>query len=357
MLLKIKQSGFSLIELMLSVTIGSLLILGASYAFQEAKRTYSVNDSVSRLQEQAQFVLSVLEEDVRLSNFWGLHNRRGAVVPHTSVQGLAFTGDCANNWALDIRQLANLSWDVLDDGIIGTNNVDPTDAALSVNAWGDGCITASEYLANTDTLVIRHADTIPIPDADLQAGRVYLTSLETPSSTMFLGTTVPAGTSALSSTYEMRSHGYYVRNFSFEDAAGNAIDNVPMLRRITLTDGGAAPVVQDQELAIGVEDFQIEFGVDTSPLVHENRNSINRYVAPDNDMFDPTHANFNPEVQILSVRVWLMLRAQNAELNYTNTDTYSYADKTGADAFTPAAGDAFRRLLVSRTFFVRNMER
>ena len=134
------QIGFSLIELMISVTIGSFLILGAAYAFQEAKRTYIINDNVARLQEQAQFVLDLLDEDIRHANFWGQHNILSAVTRGVSTANLAITNDCDDpiedpntaipspyvGWALDIEQ-----------GITGTNNILPT--------WSSGCIDNTKY--------------------------------------------------------------------------------------------------------------------------------------------------------------------------------------------------------------------
>jgi len=108
-----KQTGFNLIELMISIVIGSFLILGATYAFQQAKNTYITNDNVARLYEQAQYVLDLVEEDIRLSNYWGLHNKRAAITGDNEYDssGTANTtglivpaaSDCPNGWALDLR--------------------------------------------------------------------------------------------------------------------------------------------------------------------------------------------------------------------------------------------------------------
>ncbi|MBT8142334.1 MAG: prepilin-type N-terminal cleavage/methylation domain-containing protein [Gammaproteobacteria bacterium] len=324
------QQGFNLIELMISVTIGSFLILAAAYAFQQAKNSYLINENVARLQEQAQFVLDGLDEDLRHANFWGKHNSVNAMTIGATITG-AINNDCNdpadtsfNGWALNIPQ-----------GIHGTNNIYPP--------WGTGCITAADFVANTDSLVIRHADTAEVADADLEAGKIYISSLETPLGVVFKGTTPPLSTGTEAKTFEMVSHGYYVRDWAY-----TANDNIPMLRRITLVDGGAEPSVADNEFAVGVEDLQIEFGIDTSSLGSPGRGSINRYVAPDNAVLN------NPGVTIRSVRVWLLMRSQFPEQNYTNTTTYAYGDKNGLSAYTP--DDAFRRLLVSRTYQIRNME-
>ena len=341
-----KNTGFSLIELMLSIAIGTFLILGAAFAFQEAKKVYSVNDNIARLQEQAQFVLDTLEEDIRMANFWGLHNITSAVVKDGSIGTLgAIAGDCNNNWALD-----------LDLGIYGTNETNPAAALLSgdtiTRAWGINCITDTKFYAKTDSLVVKHAGNNIVDSAALDSGKVYVTSNETPQSILFNGTAVPAAAGANNKIFELRSHGYYVRNYSFEDKNGDPVDTIPMLRRITLVDGGTVPKVQDHEISAGVQDFQIEFGIDTSDITDSSRGSINRYVAPDSEILvNNGNANYKPDAQILSVRVWILMQALNEEQNFNNTDTYTYA------GVSESYDDSYRRLLVNRTFQVRNMQR
>ena len=347
-----KNTGFSLIELMLSIIIGSFLILGAAFAFQEAQKVYSVNDNIARLQEQAQFVLDTLEEDVRMSNFWGLHNVTSAVVKDGTIAQLeldGISGDCegegGGSWALDLSL-----------GIYGTNNVNPALVDdTTTRDWGRGrivgvgCISpASKYQNGTDSLVVRHAGNNIVAPVDLKAGKVYVSSNESPQSILFTATganDVPASAGITDKIFELRTHGYYVRNYSFEDADLAAIDDIPMLRRITLVDSGTAPAVQDREISSGVQDFQVEFGIDTSAFDSAERGSINGYVSPDSSLLD------NADTQILSVRVWVLMQALNQEQNFNNTDTYSYA---GIDT---KVDDAYRRLLVNRTFQVRNMLR
>jgi hypothetical protein len=58
-----------------------------------------------------------------------------------------------------------------------------------------------------------------------------------------------------------------------------------------------------------------------------------------------------PSVQIVSVRVWLRVRADEAEPSFDDTQTYRYADVE----FTPAGRERhFRRVLMSRTMTLRN---
>jgi len=46
----------------------------------------------------------------------------------------------------------------------------------------------------------------------------------------------------------------------------------------------------------------------------------------------------------------LRVRAERAERGYTDTNNYVYADQN----YTPPAGDQFRRVVVSKTIYLRN---
>jgi hypothetical protein len=126
---------------------------------------------------------------------------------------------------------------------------------------------------------------------------------------------------------------------------------VPSLRRKFLQANGS---IGEEEIMIGVEDMQIQFGIDTdvpgTPVApNPNRGSIDRYVNPDDPIIDPTNAGFNPNAEILAVRVWLRLRAESRENGLADNTDYEYADQDFG-----TFSDGFRRLLVSKTIYVRN---
>ncbi len=52
---------------------------------------------------------------------------------------------------------------------------------------------------------------------------------------------------------------------------------------------------------------------------------------------------------MLAVRVWLRVRAQERDNAYRDDHAVTYGDRT-----VPATGDAFRRLLVTKTIQLRN---
>ena len=122
--------------------------------------------------------------------------------------------------------------------------------------------------------------------------------------------------------------------------------NVPSLRMKTLVSGGT---IEDQEVLPGVEDMQVQLGVDTDPVGGVNRGSIDRYVNPGDPIVTPGEPGFLPDAEILAVRIWLRIRAERQEVGFTDTSTYVYADQNVA-----APNDGFRRVLVTKTIYLRN---
>ncbi len=295
-----------------------------------ASGTYVVNDNVARLYENAQYVIDVLEEDIRLSSYWGLHNKRTAVEgdsnsPTANPAINSMNGDCDDQWALDLRK-----------GISGTNG-----ATSGGNPnWADStnCIeTTYTFKQNTDTLISRHADYQAV--ATPIAGTLYIRSDESPFSQIFNGPTVPA-TSASALNYPYLANGYYITENSY-----TTNDGIPMLRRMTIEPRAVNPRIRSHELIAGVEDLQIQFGIDLDQRGQSGFGSIDQYVNPDNGVLD------RAGTRVLTVRFWVLLRSPEPENNYTNTSTYNYANVA---AYT--VNDNFRRLLVSKTVQIRNID-
>jgi type IV pilus assembly protein PilW len=321
-----RSSGMTLIELMVALAIGSFLMIGAITVFMQSRNTFRVNESVSRLQENARFVLDALEPDVRMAHYFGLTTRSGKVQGRalpTDPAAFAVANDCGVNWSV------NLASEV--------------DASNNAYAWACAAFGAAQ--AGSDTLVIRRVMEDPEPAP--QNNTLYVQSARFQDSQIFVGPAIPAAyIPATSQTHQLVVDGYYVSANSTLDTPGNPI---PSLRMKTLVGGAGGLRVIDQEVLPGVEDMQIEFGVDTDVLDAANRGSVDRYVNPGDPILDPLNAAFIPSAQILSVRVWLRLRTEHIETGFTDTVNYVYADRN-----VGPFNDPFRRVLVSKTIYLRN---
>lgn len=308
-----RQRGVSLIELMVALVISLVLIAGAIQVYVYSRQNYDVNESVSRLQETARYALSVLEPDIRMANSWGLVKGAGFI----DVPATGFNTNCGTNFAGDVAA-------TLD----GNNN----QYSLGCPADGAGAV------ASADTLIVRRASVLPATGASglLVCSTRTLGRLVDDSSSC---TPAPVG-----QVNDLIVNAYYIGR----DANHRA--GLPTLRRYGLV---AANLLEDAEIVPGVEDMQIQFGVDPTGT----RGVATRYVNP---------GEVGPTEQIVSVRLWLLVRAETPEQSFTDLNTYEYGDRAlgngttddlndaGAATLAYVPNDRFRRLLVSRTIQVRN---
>lgn len=68
------QQGLSLVELMVAILISSLILIGLVQVFSGSRQTYSVNEGMSRLQENGRFAVDFLERDIRMAGNVGCRN-------------------------------------------------------------------------------------------------------------------------------------------------------------------------------------------------------------------------------------------------------------------------------------------
>lgn len=335
--------GFSLVELMVALLIGSFLIIGAVTVYTQSRNTYSVNETVARLQENARYAMSTLEPDIRLANYWGLMNDAELItgtVGNTPLPGAETTNDCGAGFDIDLRR-----------PIVGVNN----NYNLACAAGPAAGIPDPTFTRTPDTIVVRHAAEArsPANDGTLQ---IYSTR-QGGASRVFNDATAPGAPAALLNTppfgQQAEVRDLVVRAYYVSAASSQA--RLPSLRRQNLV-GGVNPQFNDEEILPGVEDLQIQFGID--PGADDNGDGVvddddgngmpdryngivTRYVNPGDAALDTA--------QVVAVRLWLLVRAETPEVGFTNTRPFSYADVVN---YQP--NDSFRRLLVTRTIQIRN---
>ncbi len=298
--------GVTLVELMVALLIGAILLAGAITVYVNSRNAYQTNEILARIQENARFALDIVEPDIRQAGYWGLNNGM-ITVDGAAAQGDALAvgvaGDCRVNFSVDL----NLT-------IEGNNNAFP---------WAGCAAFGAGVQNNTDVLVVRRGSIEPTV---AQPGRVQVQS-DRQRIQVFWDGVVPGGFApAQSQTHDVVVHAYYVSQDSTIGAG------IPSLRRKTLV---AGPLLQDEEVIPGVEDFQVQYGVDTS-----GDGAANRYVNPN---------NLPAGSLIVAVRLWFLMRSDQPQIGHVDNANYVYADRN-----VPAPNDAFRRVLVSKTIELRN---
>jgi type IV pilus assembly protein PilW len=341
-----QQRGVSLIELLVALSIGSFLIIGAITLQSQTRRTFTVNEQQARLQETARYVMSVIEPEIQLAGIFGFSNNP------TTVK-MVIAG--ADYYAADMRQtkdaLPDMPTSVHECGDNFALDVSATVEAFE-NSWGlpSGCdAQGGGHNGVSDTLVLRRTG---LADEAASGSRLQLFTnrLIPMDQRLFISDTAPGEVEDdLKEIRDFIVQTYYIAN----DADNHP--GVPALRLKQLIPGAGAPAWDDREIIRGVEDMQIEFGVDpgadtdgdTLPDDVSNDGMADivngdalRYVEPE----DPVVSSG----QVVAVRIWLRVRAEEPEVGFRDDRVYTY----GSTDFTPA--DGFRRVLMSRTIFLRN---
>ena len=318
-----REWGLTLIEVMVALAIGSFLIIGAMQIYTQSRQAYIVNEAIAKVQDAATFAMDAIESDLHMASNWGRMSR-GRGIEGRSLPGnanpaklalAASTTECGVAWALDLAMPVD-----------GDNN-----------GYTLPCPPTNTIQPNSDHIVVRRASVIP---ATPEVGRLQIQTTRVQGE-LFVsdGKTIPAAFNpADSATHNLMVSSYYVANDS------DLVPGVPTLRRKVLrTIGGVAKIV-DEEIAPGVENLQIQFGLD----VNED-NTVDRYVNPGDGIYDPADAAYIPGARIITARVWLIVRAIDREVGLTDDTVYAPGD---VNLGQPV--DDFRRMQISKTILLRN---
>ena len=70
-----RQKGISLVELMISITIGLILMTGVVQLFLSSRTTFSTQQALARVQESGRLAMEFLSEDIRMAGYMGCMSR------------------------------------------------------------------------------------------------------------------------------------------------------------------------------------------------------------------------------------------------------------------------------------------
>jgi prepilin-type N-terminal cleavage/methylation domain-containing protein len=346
------QRGLTLVELMIAMAIGVLLLLGVSLLFTQNRQSYRQNEELARIQENARFAIEELSRDLSMAGFFAEIVNGGAVVVHAALPANA--ADCGPGAAW----LYDFTGGLLD----GAVRVDDQVAGGADAASQFGCIDAGAAVRpGTDVIGVRRTGGVPSFWASLPAGSVAPNCELTLPSGAACQRPVPArgvfvrenstsvviyhGTAALDASdpqlsiipvpyedWEYSPRVYYVRDVVEPDG-----DTVPTLCRQRLNNAAAGNTAFAEECIVpGVEDLQIELGIDTN-----GDGAANAYVS--NPSADDTR-------RAVSVRLYLLMRAIDVDVGYTDERTYTLGN---APAYSP--NDRFHRRVYTTTVAMRNL--
>jgi type IV pilus assembly protein PilW len=296
------QRGVGLIEIMVALLIMAVMFNGLIDMFLSSRATFSATDNLSRLQENGRTTIDVLAASLRRSGYLGgnsdIINIAGTLDKSTDAEACVVDD---NNWA---RRLGQPRF------------------GLNDTKAGYACIDDA-YLRG-DILTLRYASPWAVDSADIVNTRIYLRS-SLFNGKVFLGSDKANIINDLDeepkAQHQLLAYTYYVADTG-RTCNGAAI---PALFR-EAPDINNLPVAE--ELIEGVENIQFQYNVG------------DQYVDAD---------NVTNWADVVSVKLWVLVRSACAETGYTDARTYVFGDL--AD-YTPA--DSYRRHLYMTVVALRN---
>lgn len=353
---------------MISLLLGVVLVGGMAAIFSNISKGFRQDEQGSRLHDDLRLAFAIMAEDVEMAGFWSdMHDPNYAVLVDCNVFGVASTGsNCDSSPSATPTITGNLQrWTyfnrapvaVLDNFVAGTEGSAVLTSATTVDANDPETITltdlgfaSGEVRPTTDIIAIKRVEGGQTAEASLVTSNVYLQTGGGGTATLYRRanpantpspSVTPRASAPLYSYYGYRVAIYYVRTY-----AVTAGDGVPTLCRKVLQ--GNAFVTQC--LSQGIENLQLEYGVDTVPAA--GNGIVDQYISSDPlAPAAPTQAQLQ---KIISVRVSLLGRSQpgakgEVDGTYKNAKTYTLGDITVA-----GNNDPFYRKLLQGVVLVRN---
>lgn len=298
-----RAAGFSLVELMIALTIGLFLVGSMLAVLLASASTGRTRDRAVDMQVNGRYAIELLKRDLQHAGFLG----------GTSL----FYPDAPTT-----IPVAN----VCDAGAIGR---------MSMRIWGAGdanpysasCIPADNY-ARGDVLIVRRLSASAA--AAPYAGNLIYFRSAYEGGEYFQGPTAPdfSGTNRQPpyTDYTLEETVYYISPYTNSPTES---PRIPALYRVRLS---AGPAMVPELVASGVENMQVRFGQFDAALGTQ-------YLDP---------ASVAVWDTVSSVQVTLLMRGTAIEPGYQNTSTYEIADQK------IDVNDSYRRTVLSTVVQLRN---
>jgi type IV pilus assembly protein PilW len=323
-----KKSGFTVIEVLIAITLGIILLGIIISIFSNNKRAYQQNNQMIELQNYVNFSMTMLAEELTNVGFYGSILYRDTV----NIAGITMsTTDCTGT-------------PVGTAGIDLINN--PAGAMqLAMPLWGRqasaaaeaGCI--SNALPGSDYIVLKSVVGQTTDDADL-GDEIYLRTGQDIGQ-LFIGpsNSTVAIANSTNMNWQFQNHIFYIST-AFQ------------LVRKTLTRTGNTTLGWEDQVLVGtgidgdagIEDMQILYGIDSD--VGPADGVANYFVDASAISVSPV----NLWHKVVAVKIFFLGRSAR-EGSYTDNKTYQLGDKT----VTPASlEDNYHRKVFSTTILLRN---
>lgn len=331
-----RQAGFTLVELMISVSILSIVVLGVFESLTRQHRTSIVTESVVEVQNNVRAIASLIEREVRMA---------GYMVPDSvAVCGVdSTTGG-------DVLFVSETEPIVPDDARAGDMGARMSAAA---GAWANPTINAAFDLdldsttsdLDDDGTLFYDNDGNGTAEADFRIGGGFiLADMANPHRGTICGRVTAASTTQLTLVPMAGALAASVVSDAEEE-----IVVVPAARYAMNAAGGTGRLERNGELlAQGVDDFQVSFYFDVDDDGVVDAATAEEPGTKDGNAYDP--ANWNNE-ELKEVRFSIVVRTRAEDQAFSEGNFVALENRTA-----PAGGnDGFRRRVVVGSVRPRNV--
>lgn len=349
--------GFSIVEMMVALSIGLILTLGVVQLFATNKANYEVTDDLSMLQENARFAMNFIMNDLRRVGYFGCPDNISTMTNNIVVNDPADVGDL---WDL------SFSLEGYDPSISTTTWFPSTFTGLPANRVAGMDMITIRYLDVRDPEAITNASATSVTVGDVTGFQTdqfvgvsdcsstdafQITAVNTATGAITHGTTGGTGTPGnddpnLSRQYDpadaasvspLRLVRYYI---------GTGTSGTSLYRQTI--DGGN---VVSEELVPGVENMQILYGVDTTGLATGIGDGIpDEYLRAGQVGVTADLSDANWWSRVISVRIGLSVRTEDEYGTVVDTRNRNL---NGTPTGVP--NDRRQRRLFTSTLLIRNM--
>lgn len=325
-----KQSGMTLIEIMIALTLSLVLTGGVIQLFVASKKTFRMNEAMAAVQESGRYALDSITRDVRMAGFQGCADP-GAVASESLVKNNSPTSNLLQSAVGGIE--GAIASDMLavqfasGNAVRLASNTDPVNATITALDNSDN-IAVNEVVMIADCT---SAHLVRITSVANGTGDVTLTYGAAEND---LGKLTKAYGTESTQIMRFNSVTYSVAPTGRVNGRGEAIS---ALFRQGLND--AAPV----ELVEGVENLQLQYG-------ERLADGTVRFSDADDAGLDMS--------RVESVRIGILLTAVNATSDQLDNKTYvlagtSVAPEGGSATVTHPVDNRIRRAF-NTTVSLRN---
>lgn len=361
------QGGLSLIELMVSLVLGSVLMTGVIPLFISTKASYRFNTQMSQVQDNSRLALDILLADLRMAGFFGCSGNVSLIqnsyavddtVIHATSNVLEGIDNAADNKAGWLPSGAAFEDTPGTDDVLivpGTDAITirhlsgPQEENTEVNGSGKSIIFKS-----SDSLTVAWSELQDFPLAgitDCAGGEIFQVPVSnaaptsnTISTEVALGRSYRASETNITMATPFIARRYFI---GVEDEAANRStpsDNwwenlTPSLYRTEYRlNNGAIEETSPQKLFYGAENLQFLYGMDT-----DSDGAADNYVSA--DALDAREK----WQQVVSVRVAVLVRSLGPVGDSKEQDFMVLGEHAFAD-------DEFRRRLFTASVSLRNTQ-